>query len=98
MKQNFHFLSYTYPFAAVHFKCAKNTSTMGAQAPQIIIAAISPSVTLVRLLQAPFSTSGMGNRGEAQEHASLVPLNAAPLFGDVVHEGQRQVNPSLGRF
>ncbi len=98
IKPIFHFLSYTFPFAAVHFQCAKNISAMGTQTPQIIIAATSPSVTLVRLLQAPFLTSGMGNRDEAQEHASLVPLNTTPLFGDVIHEGHGQVKPPLGRF
>jgi hypothetical protein len=54
MKPIFHFLSYTFPFAAVHFQCTKNIRAMGAQTPQIIIAASSPSATLVRLLQAPF--------------------------------------------
>jgi hypothetical protein len=90
MKPIFHFLSYTFPFAVAHFQCTTNNRRMGTQTPQIIIAATSPCVTLVRLLQAPFSTSGMGNNGEAHEQKSLVPLNATPLLGEVVHEGQGQ--------
>ena len=49
-------------------------------------------------MQAFFDMLGMENSGAAHIHMSAVPLNATPLAGAAVHEGQGHVKPPPGRF
>jgi hypothetical protein len=66
---------------------------IGAQTPQIIIAATSPCVRFVLLVHAFFSKLGIWNPGAGQLQKSFVPINADPLDGADIHDGHSQVKP-----